>query len=127
MAGRVLRIRSPGAIIARMTAMRSIAFLLSLSLSLAACAKARPEPGSHEAAEAHKDAFGTLTIDDLETRMSDAKAGKGKLAIFDNNNQERFAQGHIPGAHWVDFKNVTASDLPSDKDTALVFYCSNEH
>ena len=59
--------------------------------------------------------------------MSDAKAGKGKLAVFDNNQREVFDKGHIPGARWVDFKDIKTSDLPADKDTPLVFYCSNEH
>ncbi len=113
-----------------MNAPRSIAFLacVSLSVSLAACAKPRSDPAAdHAAAEPGKEAFGRLSIEDLEARMSDAKAGKGKLAIYDNNQQEQYAKAHIPGARWVDFKNVKGSDLPADKDTALVFYCSNEH
>jgi hypothetical protein len=111
----------------RMKATTSLALLLCVSLG--ACAKPRSDPAAtdHPSAEAEKEAFGKLTIEQLEARMNDAKAGKGKLAIFDNNQQEQYAKGHIPTARWVDFKNVKASDLPSDKDTPLVFYCSNEH
>jgi hypothetical protein len=98
----------------------------ALATSAAACAKARPEHGS-DATEAEKAAFGKLTVDELSARMSDAKAGKIKLAVFDNNQHERFAKSHVPGAKWVAFDAVKASDLPADKDTELVFYCSNEH
>ncbi len=95
----------------------------ALASSAAACRKQPPgdTAGSEEAT------FGRLSIDDLQHRIDDAKAGKIKLAIFDNNQREHFDKEHIPGAKWVDFKNVQASDLPSDKNTELVFYCSNEH
>jgi len=108
-----------------MSVSRSIVLLLCVSL--AACDKPRAEPADHPAAETGKESFGRLTVDELTARMSDAKAGKGKLAIFDNNQREDFDKGHIPGARWVDFKDVKASDLPADKDTPLVFYCSSEH
>jgi rhodanese-related sulfurtransferase len=45
--------------------------------------------------------------------------------IFDNNSEERFAKSHVPGARWVAFNKVTASDLPKDKERSLVFYCEN--
>jgi hypothetical protein len=97
---------------------------IALAASTAACAKARHEPDG-EGAEAEKDAFGKLTSDELSARMSDAKAGKIKLAIFDTNDHERFEKSHIPGAKWVVFNGVKASDLPADRDTTLVFYCAH--
>jgi len=72
------------------------------------------------------ESFGRLTVEALDAKMSEAKAGTLKLAIFDNNQREHYAQGHIPGAKWVQFDQVGASDLPADKDTTLVFYCANE-
>ena len=33
----------------------------------------------------------------------------------------------MPGAKWVKFNEVKASDLPADKASTLVFYCANEH
>jgi 3-mercaptopyruvate sulfurtransferase SseA len=99
---------------------------VALAASTTACAKGRHEP-SGEATEAEKAAFGKLTVDELEARMGDAKAGRIKLAVFDNNQHERFAKSHIPGAKWVAFDAVQASDLPVDKDATLVFYCANEH
>jgi hypothetical protein len=104
-------------------------FVMMLCAALAAsasvgCSKHHAAEGS---AESDKEAFGRLTIEELETRMSDAKAGKAKLAIYDNNHRDVFDKGHIPGAKWVDFTDVKPSDLPADKETALVFYCANEH
>jgi hypothetical protein len=99
----------------------------ALVLGSVGCAKERAPHGSGEAAEPEKEAFGQLTIDELEAHLGDAKAGKRKVAVFDNNQHERFLKSHIAGATWVKFSDVKASDLPADKDTELVFYCSNEH
>jgi hypothetical protein len=108
--------------------MNARTFLIgALAATLAAgCAKNAQEHGD-EPASAEKEGFGKLTVDELDARMSDAKAGKIKLAVFDNNQRETFDKGHIPGARWVAFDKVAASDLPADKETQLVFYCANEH
>lgn len=111
---------------------RTIALSGCLLFALAAvtgCAKPRHDGGATAAQETadEKEPFGRMTIEDLESKMAAAKAGQLKLAIFDNNEHERFDKGHIPGAKWVAFNKVTAADLPADKDTTLVFYCSNEH
>ena len=90
------------------------------------CAKPRQDV-SKDGAQAESDPFGQMTVDELDARMADAKAGKIKLAVFDNNHRERFDKSHIPGARWVQFDKIQASDLPADKDTLLVFYCANEH
>jgi hypothetical protein len=90
------------------------------------CAKPRPD-ASKDGTEAQAEPFGHLTVDELSAKMDDAKAGKIKLAIFDNNHRERFDKSHIATAKWVQFDKIQASDLPSDKDTELVFYCANEH
>jgi rhodanese-related sulfurtransferase len=65
----------------------------------------------------------TLSVDEVATRIA---AADGKTFVFDNNPKERFAKGHVPGARWLDFKSVSASDLPGDKNATLVFYCANE-
>src|SRR5262245_25352510 len=98
-----------------MNARRSSLFLLSLVLAVGstACAKPRADHGAGEAAEPGKEPFGKLGLDDLDARMSDAKAGKLKLAIFDNNQRERFDKSHIPGAKWVKFDEIKSSDLPA--------------
>jgi 3-mercaptopyruvate sulfurtransferase SseA len=98
-------------------------------LAVSACACAKPAAEAHKdgAGEAEKDAFGRLSIDELEARMAAAKAGQIKLAVYDNNARERFDRSHIAGAKWVSFDKVTAADLPPEKDATLVFYCANEH
>jgi rhodanese-related sulfurtransferase len=97
-----------------------------LGAGTSACAKPRPE-ASKDGAQAEAEPFGHMTVDELDAKMADAKAGKIKLAVFDNNHRERFDKSHIPGATWVQFDKIQASDLPADKDTLLVFYCANEH
>ena len=49
-----------------------------------------------------------------------------QVAVFDNNNPQTYATGHIPGARWVAHDGVTASILPADHGARLVFYCHNE-
>jgi hypothetical protein len=71
--------------------------------------------------------FGRLSIAELELKIAEAKTGKGKLAIYDNNSLDRYQRSHIPTARWVDYTAIQASDLPKDRDTSLVFYCANEH
>jgi rhodanese-related sulfurtransferase len=68
------------------------------------------------------ESFGELTVDDVAKRIK-AKS----ILVFDCNPAEEYAEGHLPTAKHVDFSNVTAGDLPADKNAALVFYCENEH
>ena len=109
---------------------RTLTFMtlfLVAGAGLPACDK-----GGHDAQTGHaegdsKELFGEMTVDQLDAMIAQAKAGTAKLAIYDNNQHDRYVQSRITTAKWVDFKNVQASDLPADKDTTLVFYCANEH
>jgi rhodanese-related sulfurtransferase len=104
--------------------------LLALPLAALACSKpsAEASPTSEtKTAEAKSEAFGRLSVEQLEAKMAEAKSGKLALYIFDNNNKDRFDKGHVPGAKWVKFNDVKAADLPADKAATLVFYCANEH
>ncbi|MBK7584648.1 MAG: rhodanese-like domain-containing protein [Myxococcales bacterium] len=92
---------------------RSI-LLLIVAVALAGTACSR----SKESADLKK-----LSVDEVATRIA---ANDGKTFIFDNNPKGRYEKGHLPGAKWVDFKAVTASDLPADKSATLVFYCASE-
>ena len=109
--------------------MRNFFLAAALAAMVIPAAGCSPKTGSGAGtpAETAQEAFGRLSIDQLEAKMADAKAGKLALFIYDNNNKDRFEQGHIPGARWVDSDNVQASDLPQDKTATLVFYCANEH
>ena len=66
--------------------------------------------------------FGRLTIDQVA-----AKLGKPGVHVFDNNSHDEYLEGHVPTATWVAYNEVTAKDLPADKDATLIFYCHNEH
>lgn len=108
--------------------MRSELFCGALALLLAGPAIL---PQSAVAAAADKaqndEPFGRFTIEQLEAKLKDAKAGKLKLFVYDNNSRERFRQSHVPTARWVDYTKLQATDLPKEKDATLVFYCANEH
>jgi rhodanese-related sulfurtransferase len=68
-----------------------------------------------------KEAFRSLSVDEVANLI-----GKHEVTVFDNNTLDRYKQSHLPGAKWVSFKDVKASDLPTDKEAKLVFYCENE-
>ncbi|MFO0760215.1 MAG: rhodanese-like domain-containing protein [Byssovorax sp.] len=110
---------------------RTILWLMLLALPLGSalgCAKQRQEGGPKaEASAAEAEPFGRMTMEELDARMAEAKAGKLNLKIYDNNHKDVFEKGHIPGATWVAFNEIKASDLPADKEATLVFYCANEH
>lgn len=45
--------------------------------------------------------------------------------IIDVNSPESWRTGHVPGARNLEPAAFTDADLPSDRHTHLVFYCSN--
>lgn len=50
---------------------------------------------------------------------------KQQVTVFDVNSRQSWLQAHVPGALHLDPVNNTDSDLPADKESGLVFYCSN--
>lgn len=48
-----------------------------------------------------------------------------QVTVIDVNSDERFQQGHVPGALHLDGAAYTEADLPEDKASPVVFYCSN--
>jgi hypothetical protein len=99
--------------------------LLVTAAGALGCAKSGHDAAKEGATEG--EAFGRMTVDELAAKMEEAKSGKSKLLVVDNNQRDVFEKGHIPTAKWVKFDAVKASDLPADKETTLVFYCANEH
>jgi 3-mercaptopyruvate sulfurtransferase SseA len=69
---------------------------------------------------ARADEVPSLSVDEVARKLGD-KA----VFLYDNNPRKGYDQGHLPGAHWVDYKHVTAADLPADKSATLIFYCAN--
>ena len=48
-----------------------------------------------------------------------------RVTVIDVNSRESWNRAHVPGAANLDPVEYKASDLPQDKDAAIVFYCSN--
>jgi len=60
-----------------------------------------------------------MPMDEVEKRL-----GQPGFAVFDANVPEIWEKNHLPGAVHVTGKKV-AGLLPADKQTTLVFYCTN--
>ena len=73
------------------------------------------------------DPFKLIHVEDLAKLMAgDAKG----LAVYDANPAStREKEGIITGAHLLSssVSYDVAKELPSDKDSKLVFYCANTH
>ena len=66
--------------------------------------------------------FGSLTVEEVAQKLK-----QKNVYVYDNNPKPGYDKGHVPGAKWLDYKHVTAADLPADKTATLIFYCQNEH
>lgn len=47
------------------------------------------------------------------------------VTVIDVNSRQSWVKAHVPGTVNLDPINYTASDLPPDNQSPLVFYCSN--
>lgn len=47
------------------------------------------------------------------------------VTVIDVNSRGSWMKAHVPGASNLDPADYKDSDLPPDKNAALVFYCSN--
>jgi 3-mercaptopyruvate sulfurtransferase SseA len=87
---------------------------LSFAFALLGCSR-MSSPASSE--------LRALTVDEVAARIA---TNDGKTFLFDNNPKDRYAKSHLPGAKWLDYDKVSASDLPADRSATLVFYCASE-
>ncbi len=78
--------------------------------------------GSAKAAAEHK--LAELTIDEVDAKIA---KNDGKTFVYDDNDHDVYASGHVPSAKHLDPDKVSASALPADKDATLIFYCANTH
>ncbi len=62
----------------------------------------------------------TISPQDLHLQMQ-----KQTVAVFDVNSAQSWMKAHVPGALNLDPENYGIGDLPPDKESDLVFYCSN--
>ena len=47
------------------------------------------------------------------------------VSIVDVNPDQSWVKAHVPGAKHLDVSGYAENDLPSNKNSFLVFYCSN--
>ena len=104
--------------ISRRSAIAATAALAALPAAVLAAGK-RSEK-KNEDAMPESEPFGHLTVDQVERRL-----GKPGVLIVDGNGDETYHEAHVPGAKRLYSKTMTAADLPSDKDSTLIFYCHN--
>jgi rhodanese-related sulfurtransferase len=62
----------------------------------------------------------TVSPQKLHQRMQ-----SGGVTAIDMNSRESWLRARVPGALNLDPAGLAASDLPPDKASTLVFYCSN--
>lgn len=48
-----------------------------------------------------------------------------EVAVFDVNSLQSWHAAHVPNARRLDALTFTVDELPADRATPLVFYCSN--
>ena len=106
--------------------MRTLLFVTALALA-AACQQTDANKGKDKTAEVKTAETGDLEIPDLTVddvaKQIDAKA---ITPVDCNTERTRKRMGVIPGAVLVsDDEGYAASELPADKNTKLVFYCSS--
>lgn len=62
----------------------------------------------------------TISPEDLEDLVR-----QKQVTVIDVNSPESWLKAHVPGALNLDAYEYKGGDLPADKESSLVFYCSN--
>ncbi len=67
----------------------------------------------------------TSRVNDVKT-ASEVKTlmESQRVVVIHTLDAENYRAGHIPGAIHVEYEKMSADQLPADKSTPLVFYCS---
>ena len=60
-----------------------------------------------------------LTIAEVAARL-----GQAGFFVFDNNGVGRYKRSHVPTSRQLNAYTFAPHDLPDDKTSTLVFYCS---
>jgi rhodanese-related sulfurtransferase len=66
--------------------------------------------------------MGLKTVDPATLRR---RMESERIAVFDVNSGNSWRNARVPGARHLDPATFLESDLPNERDHALVFYCSN--
>jgi rhodanese-related sulfurtransferase len=88
---------------------------LCLAFVLSACSGATTQGDANEP-------FKRLTPEQLHAKLEQHEP----MFVFDDNGDDRYAEGHVPTAKHLKVDEVTAAALPADKTAMLVFYCSSD-
>ena len=88
---------------------------LCLAFAFTACSGATTREEANEP-------FKRITPEQLHAKLD----AHEPLFVFDDNGDDRYAQGHVPTAKHLKVDEVTATALPADKAAMLVFYCSSD-
>jgi len=95
-------------------------FALALGLALAACQKSPPATDSAPAPGAKAESIRELSVTDVATLVQAKRA----TVVDANDTDTRKEQGVVPGAVLLtSSREYAVSELPTAKDTKLVFYC----
>lgn len=68
--------------------------------------------------------MGVSTVDPATLRR---RMQSERIALFDVNSFGSWRDLRVPGARHLDPDTFVEGDLPSERDHALVFYCSNSY
>ncbi|MEP2448156.1 MAG: rhodanese-like domain-containing protein [Balneola sp.] len=66
-----------------------------------------------------------MNLESISTEELNGILAQENVHVFDMNDSSRWQQTHIPGAQNLDPNSFSESDLNADKNSTLVFYCSN--
>ena len=66
-----------------------------------------------------------MGLDTISPHELQRRLGEGTVAVFDVNARPVWLEARVPGARHLDPQTFEAVDLPENKGTRLVFYCSN--
>lgn len=66
-----------------------------------------------------------MNLESISTEELNRVYSNENVHIYDMNDAMRWQQNHVPGAVNLDPESFTEQNLASDKNSTLIFYCSN--
>ena len=97
--------------------MRISLFALSLGLGTLTCKAQTADPIT---------GLAHVEVKDIRPAALSKALGTPNLFNFDRNEEDMYAEAHVPGARLIVYDEVTADKLPADHDATLVFYCYSD-
>lgn len=66
-----------------------------------------------------------MGLESISPKALNEKVKNSSVAVFDVNSEQNWMEHRVPGAQHLDPGSFNESDLPPNKSSLLVFYCSN--